>query len=613
MNNIPSPSSQRWKRIAGAGATAILLASMAAPVSGAVPHPLAQLTPDVTSIDDAEFGFQPATISGDGAWVVYNVPNDGGIRLQRASGGASTLIDSNGFNAAISDDGRWVAFSKFDDGSFDVFLWDRTSGTSRRLATTSNTSNHASISDDGSVVVWRDNPRNTGDVTVHVWQASSNTVVERAALSGPVPLVSGDGRFIFYVKADAGATRWELANDVEQEIPGSFVAVSDDGNLVASMFFEPGNGAATGVAVHNLQSGTDRVAPTPSEVNRNGPEGVTMSANGGAVFFSTIDGLDPADDDNFVDLYRWRPADGSFDRLGTGLNSLAASDDGSEVVVIGRKGDDSGIEYQVLSIDASQEPGPEAEPEPEPEPDVVPDPVAVADLAGKQLEGQVTRIYRAFFLRPPDADGLQFWMMRRAAGASLVDLANGFVASDEFSDTYGSLSDAEFVELVYQNVFGRPADAGGRAFWTAQLAGGVTRGEMMVGFSESPELVDATSTTAASPASAHQLWRLYRAYFGRNADQGGFDFWYARLANRTSLADVSNSFAGSAEFTATYGSLSDAEFVELVYQNVLGRAADAGGRDFWIGQLSAGVTRGEMMVGFSESPEFITVTNTLPV
>ena len=46
-------------------------------------------------------------------------------------------------------------------------------------------------------------------------------------------------------------------------------------------------------------------------------------------------------------------------------------------------------------------------------------------------------------------------------------------------------------------------------------------------------------------------------------------------------------------------------FVNLVYQNVLGRAPDQGGHDYWLGLLNSGqITRAGMMSGFIDSPEF---------
>lgn len=99
-----------------------------------------------------------------------------------------------------------------------------------------------------------------------------------------------------------------------------------------------------------------------------------------------------------------------------------------------------------------------------------------------------------------------------------------------------------------------------------------------------------------------QLERLYLAYFQRNSDRAGLNFW---VEDGRSLPVVSQEFAQSAEFQATYGDLDDEAFVELVYRNVLGRPSDAGGRAFWLDQLDGGMSRGLLMLNFSNSPEFI--------
>lgn len=99
-----------------------------------------------------------------------------------------------------------------------------------------------------------------------------------------------------------------------------------------------------------------------------------------------------------------------------------------------------------------------------------------------------------------------------------------------------------------------------------------------------------------------QLERLYLAYFLRNSDRAGLNFW---VEDSRTLQQVSEEFARSPEFQERYGDLDDAGFVELVYNNVLGRRSDAGGREFWLDQLANGMTRGILMLNFSNSPEFI--------
>lgn len=103
-----------------------------------------------------------------------------------------------------------------------------------------------------------------------------------------------------------------------------------------------------------------------------------------------------------------------------------------------------------------------------------------------------------------------------------------------------------------------------------------------------------------------QIIRLYQAFFNRQPDQTGFDYWSQAIRQQgASLADVAESFSQSTEFADSYGALNDDQFLELVYQNVLGRASDADGFAFWQTELSNGMRRGDMMVGFSESAEHI--------
>lgn len=73
---------------------------------------------------------------------------------------------------------------------------------------------------------------------------------------------------------------------------------------------------------------------------------------------------------------------------------------------------------------------------------------------------------------------------------------------------------------------------------------------------------------------------------------------------------MSQAFADSAEFISTCGSLDNRDFVTLVYNNVMGRAPDQAGFDHWVASLDAGSPRGSVMIAFSESEEYVTLTGT---
>ena len=101
--------------------------------------------------------------------------------------------------------------------------------------------------------------------------------------------------------------------------------------------------------------------------------------------------------------------------------------------------------------------------------------------------GQAYRLYQAAFDRTPDKVGLGFWIDVLDHGAPVQDAARDFVGSKEFKDLYGAnLSDAQFVDALYQNVLHRPAEGAGFDFWVSSLQI-VSRAEVLVNFSESAE------------------------------------------------------------------------------------------------------------------------------
>ena len=101
-----------------------------------------------------------------------------------------------------------------------------------------------------------------------------------------------------------------------------------------------------------------------------------------------------------------------------------------------------------------------------------------------------------------------------------------------------------------------------------------------------------------------QIERLYQAYFLRPADAGGFEYWKGIYRSGYSLAQISDYFAGSNEFQSRYGTLTNDEYVELLYNNVLRRPSDPDGKAYWLGVLNGGRSRGDLMLFFSESPEY---------
>jgi hypothetical protein len=218
------------------------------------------------------------------------------------------------------------------------------------------------------------------------------------------------------------------------------------------------------------------------------------------------------------------------------------------------------------------------------------------------LRAQVARLYLAYFLRDPDDDGFDYWTGLALAGRSLAAISAEFAASPEFARRYGALPNARFVELVYTNVLDRAPDPDGRSHWISVLDRGVSRGEVMIGFSESPEFVTTTGARVRRIERNGPIGRLYRAYFLRSPDDQGLDYW---LNTGLPAAAVSDQFAASTEFRRRYGAVPDDRFVDLVYANVLDRRPDGAGRRYWLDELGRGRSRGSVMLALSGSPEFV--------
>ena len=104
--------------------------------------------------------------------------------------------------------------------------------------------------------------------------------------------------------------------------------------------------------------------------------------------------------------------------------------------------------------------------------------------------------------------------------------------------------------------------------------------------------------------NAGAAYRIYQAAFDRKPDVGGLGFWISQIDKGASLQSVAQGFIGSAEFQKLYGSSpTNAAFVDGLYHNVLHRAGEQGGVDYWIGVLNSGTSRADVLAGFSESAE----------
>jgi hypothetical protein len=101
-----------------------------------------------------------------------------------------------------------------------------------------------------------------------------------------------------------------------------------------------------------------------------------------------------------------------------------------------------------------------------------------------------------------------------------------------------------------------------------------------------------------------KVYRVYQAAFDRTPDAAGLGFWINAMDGGTALTQITAGFMESAEFKTLYGANPTAlEFVYKIYLNVLHRAPDAAGRDFWVDAINKGVPRADVLASVSEGFE----------
>jgi uncharacterized membrane protein len=151
-----------------------------------------------------------------------------------------------------------------------------------------------------------------------------------------------------------------------------------------------------------------------------------------------------------------------------------------------------------------------------------------------------------------------------------------------------------FVQQQYRDFLNREGESAGVQYWTDQMAF-LDRGQVVERFFQSPEFQNGTAP----------ITRLYFASFLRLPDYEGLQYWLDQFRSGRTLLSIAEEFVVSPEFKARYGSnVTNAQFINLLYLNVLERQPDARGLQSWIDNLNSGWTRGQVLLAFSESDEF---------
>jgi Tol biopolymer transport system component len=435
----------------------------------------------------------------------------------------------------VSDDGRYVAFvseaenlagGDENGAGLDIFRRDLQTDSTQRVSLSTvglggnGESLHPAMSANGQEIAFSSTATNlvagdsNGDEDVFVRSMATSQTTRVSVTSGGVqltypsfdPAISADGNEVAFVSSSptlvvgdsngsddvfvrdraastvVRATRGTDGNQISAN--ATEVDLSGDGSVVTwSMYFGtsvPGD-ANLDDDVYRYKVGDSKATLVSMKPNPNGGDGTAASGQS-FVHALSSDGLVVAFLSEAPDIVRndTNGADDAFVRdfqnLLTPFISIKALTKQQYVDFEGRQPTAAELDEWKARIENGER-----------TPDELVDELAHGTTwAGKRAP--LTRLYWAFFLRPPDTGGMTYWTNQLTGGKKLAQVAAQFATSSEFKTKYGSLSNSAFVTKIYQNIFNRNPDPGGLAYWTNKLnTKQKTRGDVMVNFSESSE------------------------------------------------------------------------------------------------------------------------------
>lgn len=227
----------------------------------------------------------------------------------------------------------------------------------------------------------------------------------------------------------------------------------------------------------------------------------------------------------------------------------------------------------------------------------------------------IDRLYTVAMNRKPDSEGKKYWVDAVTSGQKTgADCAQFFlIDAPEFLNR--NLNNKDFLQTLYKTFFDREGDADGMAFYLKKLEEGTSRQDIIHFFIDSKEWCDICAsygvksgavTAKATIATRNSMYftiRLFDCAFGRFPDKQGFEYWSLALTNHEQTgASAATFFFESEEFLSF--EVIDDEYIYLLYNAFMAREPEDGAIDYWKEKLHAGMTRHDVLVFFIQCQEF---------
>ena len=185
-----------------------------------------------------------------------------------------------------------------------------------------------------------------------------------------------------------------------------------------------------------------------------------------------------------------------------------------------------------------------------------------------------------------------------ATGGYITPTAVGYapVRYDNFGTVYvhapWTTKNASFVHRVTRDLMFRFASPGTITTVAADLTDATTTRPKVVA-----DLMDSDEYRGLD------VDRIFTRYLDRKVDPAGLTYWSNSIKNGKALWRFRAQLFGSNEYFTKAGA-TNADYLDQVYADVLGRPIDPSGKAYWTNKLNKGADRGSVALQFINSTEF---------
>ncbi|WP_321311669.1 DUF4214 domain-containing protein [Halarcobacter sp.] len=513
----------------------------------------------------------PGTISGDTV-------------LSSLSSGVVKIYSIATAFAALKDDGSVVSW-----GFIENFDNVKSSLTSNINKIYSNASFFSAIKNDGSIIMWGYDmlPPDLGYSIIN--PPSSIDGISKIYSSGSAFAgLKEDGSVVTWGSSMGGGDSSSVSNELSSGINKiyanayAFAALKDDGSVVtwgSSM-----SGGDSSSVSSKISSGVVKIYPTEGAFTAIKEDGSIVSWGGQEGSEIDTSNLPSNLSESIAGIYSNMEAIVALKTDGSVI-AWGKSSYGGDISTVADKLNSGVVCIQSIYEDCT------------------------VNIATYQQQTFIERFYQNILNRSADTGGLNTWL-DIIQNQSAAKVALGFFQSQEFINL--GLSNEQFVDILYQTLFDRVADSGGRDIWLNQLNNGTSRIEVIYGFLNAQEfknLADSFGVTQIRDIDQitevpGYVNRFYNLVLNRSADEVGFNDWVSQLRAGTKAGgDIAKGFFNSQEYMQR--GLDDSTFLDICYRAFFNREADAGGKNSWLSQIAQGATTDDILNGFIGSQEFI--------